>query len=328
MSNIHTVHGFAENILSGHSDPVIRNRILRDVLHMPGGDRMPSSEELEQNHWVKQLAGEQWEDGSWGRLHSQDSRLKQKIPTTEAGVERGLALGLDIASPVLLKASLYLEGILTGKISCRDPAEKNDRWTTGVSLFAGSTLSQIRPDLPVLDELSRLWITITERTFESGAYDPDNEILAHRELTGASVKNSYLVISNKYALTMLGSRIGAFKLPGNLESVLLSWVWRLEKGIGYLGVPLWRPPALAANYIDRWFTSLELLSRFPGWRAHAGEAIPWIWKQQGEDGFWDFGPLQKFAASLPLSEPKAKRKMWKLDWTTRVLVLLGRFYAY
>lgn len=327
MPELDAIHTVAKRVLAQDPDPVVRLRLLRDVLQKPTGnhDLVQAQENLAQSRWVRELEREQWDDGSWGRLHSRDSSAKQKILTTEAGVERALALGLDGAHPVLQKASRYLAGMLEGTLLCRDPAEKNDRWPTGVRLFAASTLAQIRPDLPLLDSDWKLWANIARRTFASGSYDPEAEIQAHRELTGASIKDSYLVINNKYALILLGSRATAL-LP-KLEAALMNWVWHGQDGMRYLGEPLSHPPQhRKASRLDRWLTSLELLSRFPGWRSLAGEAIQWLWDERTSEGFWELGPRSSSSLALPLSENWRRKTARQFDWTTRVLVLLRRYH--
>jgi hypothetical protein len=114
---------------------------------------------------------EQWADGSWGAFHSRNTRLKQKIVTTEAGVERALALGLDAAHPILEKTTNYLLRVMNGEIPFPDRHEKNDRWKTGMRLFLASTLALIHPNHPVLDQDRKLWVSIAELTFQSGKYD-------------------------------------------------------------------------------------------------------------------------------------------------------------
>jgi len=90
---------------------------------------------------VQELEGEQWEDGGWGAFHSRSTRLKQKIASTEVGVERALALGLDRSHPVLEKASAYIIDIMEGRRAFPDHHERNDRWETGMRLFLASTLA-------------------------------------------------------------------------------------------------------------------------------------------------------------------------------------------
>ncbi len=328
MNTLDIICQTAERILNEDPSPVVRIRLLRDVLRRPDDSQelVQAQQGLVQSRWAQELECEQWEDGSWGRLHSKDYRANQKIPTTEAGVERAIALGLDPTHPVLQKASCYLADVLESKVQPRDRAEKNDRWPTGVRLFAAATLAQIQPALTMLADAWNLWASIARRTFASGSYDADAEIHAHRELTGASVKDSYLVIDNKYALTLLGSRADA--LPPKIEAALLHWIWHKRNGIRYLGEEMSRPPCrVKAGPCDRWFASHELLSRFPSWRVLAPEVIQWLWDQRTPEGLWDLGARSAFSATLSLSESWRKRNARQFDWTTRVLVLLQLYHT-
>ena len=136
------------------------------------------------------------------------------------GVERALALGLDVSHPILSKAARYLVGLLEGPLAdFPDLPEKDDRWATGARLFTAATLALVQPDHPTLDGVWNLWLSIAQRTFASGRYDPGAEIQAHRELTGATARGSYLVLSGKYQLALLSACSGA--LPRDLEKALL-----------------------------------------------------------------------------------------------------------
>ena len=323
-------HGLVEEaarrILRGNCDPVVRFRLLRDVLRTP-----PTSDvltrarcEMLQSRWIRGLRNEQREDGSWGRFHSA-VKCEGKIVTTEAAVERGLALGLEASDSIFQATINYLTHLLKGNIAFPDPPERNNRWRTGTQLFAAATLARICPTLPVLDHPWRLWVEIGERTFASGKYDEEAEIRAHEALTGASVKDSYLVLNNRYQLELLGSR--ALELPRTLESALVNWVWHKDDGVGYLEVPLADPPhRFTAGVLDRLFTSLEILSRFPSWRMHAENMIDWIWTQRDSEGLWDFGSRASMSVYFPLSESWRKSKSRKQDWSTRVLTLLRSGY--
>jgi hypothetical protein len=277
---LETVERIAHRILEEDPDPVVRFRLLRDVLRLkPDSDTLVRAhKETLKSRWVRELANEQKEDGSWGRFHSA-VKCKGKIVTTEAAVERRLALGLEASDPIFQATTKYLTHLLVGKVAFPDPPERNNRWATGTQLFAAATLARICPTLPVLDEPWRLWVEIAERAFFSGEYDEEAEIRAHEALTGASVKDSYLVLNNRYQLALLGSR--ADRLPRTVESALLDWVWHKSDGIGYLEVPLANPPRkFTAGTLDRLFTSIEILRYFPSWRKHAQNVIDWLWAQK------------------------------------------------
>jgi hypothetical protein len=328
MNELEPIEDSAERILVSDPDPVVRFRLLRDVLRIPShaGALIRAHKEMLKSRWVLELEGEQHEDGGWGRFHSQNTKARRKIKTTEGGVGRGLVLGLNSREPIFRKTARYLRRLLEGSIDFPDPPESNERWATGTRLFVAATLAQLQPQLPALDEVWDLWAAIACRTFASGKYDPDAEIQAHRELSGISQELRYLQLRNRYTLTLLGSR--AQLLPGDTEKALLNWVWRKEGGIGYLGVPLSRPPRPSARSSRRWFlaqfASQELLSRYPSWRPLAERLIGWLWSQRNEDGLWDFGPgvWRNFRLSESWRRPSNRRN----DHSTRVLLLLRKYY--
>jgi hypothetical protein len=316
-------------ILARDPEPVVRYRLLRDVVCRPAGD--PDLERaragLDTSPCVQELAAEQRADGSWGPFHSQDTRLKQKILTTEQGVDRALALGLDAAHPILCRAASYIAAVMAGRLSFPDRPEKNDRWPIGQRLFLAATLSLIEPRHPLLDADRALWLEIAGRSFRSGTYSPADEAQAHADLTGVTIQDGYLVLGSRYQLALLGSIPGA--LSRQVETALLAWLWRRPHGIGYLTVPLSSlPPAGQPSAFDRWLASHELLARlFPAWVDFADEAVAWLWAHRDGQGFWDFGLRPASLSNLPLSSSWRHKHNRLFDWTTRVLALLRRYYG-
>jgi len=320
------IKSVAETILAQSPGAVVKIRLLRDVLDKPLDDpeRLEAQGELTINRWVSELAAEQWADGGWGAFHSANTRRKQVIPTTEAGVERALALSLENTHPILVKAKNYLVGILQGHIAFPDRPEKNNRWTTGVRLFTAATLARIEPEHPELTRDRQVWEEIALRIFQSGSYNEDDEARVYVELTGASIRGSYLRLRGKYQLTLLGSIPGG--LPPEVDKALLAWLWQIPDGLGYLSVPLYLPPPDRSGVIDRWLASHELLGQyFPNWASFAAPAVDWLLVKQQPDGFWDFGPSPVARINLPLSDSWRERINRKIDWTVRVLTILKRY---
>lgn len=70
MIGLEEVYEIAERILLNGPDPVVRLRILRDVLQKPEDSQEVIEARRNVNHskWVRVLTEEQWEDGSWGRF--------------------------------------------------------------------------------------------------------------------------------------------------------------------------------------------------------------------------------------------------------------------
>ncbi|HHI02933.1 MAG TPA: hypothetical protein ENL22_05385 [candidate division Zixibacteria bacterium] len=323
------IRDIGKRILEDNPSPVVRYRLLRDILGY--GDDHPeliaAGQRLNADVHVKELAEVQNEDGGWGRFHTASSTVKSKIPTTETAVNRAVALGLDKSNTVLKKALIYIKKILNGNILFPDPPEKNDRWETGWRLFAASMLSVIEPDAKDIDKYWNLWIEIAERAFASGVYNESNEIQAHCELTGATVGNSYLVIGSKYQLLLLGSR--SCNMSVRLQKSLMNWIFNRESGIGYLGQPLNQPPPLRPFSVDAWLTSHEILSNFRYWREFSKSAVDWLWDLRDEVGFWDLGSRAKYMGVhyFPLSENWRRGKSRRHDWSTRIMALLCRYYG-
>ena len=257
---IEKIINIAKQILEQSPGVVVRLRLLRDVLRKePNSSELQRAKEnLKYSLCIRELEQEQRQNGSWGAFHSRSTKLKQKIPSTEVGIERALTLGLEPSDPILEKATQYILDIMEGKIVFPDYHEKNDRWQTGMRLFLASTLSLIYPNHPILHKDRILWHEIAKRSFRFGKYSEQEEIKAHAQLTGATVKNSYLVLNSRYQLNILGSM--PKMLSEKLEIVLLQWIWQNPNGIGYLGIPLNRKPPTKPEHFDRWLASLELRS--------------------------------------------------------------------
>lgn len=317
--------GAAERVLALDPAPPARVRLLRDVLRRRDNDPelRRAQAELERCRWVAELAGEQRADGGWGAFHSRDSRLKQKTLTTEAGVERGVALGLTETSPVLARARDYIAGLLADPAAFPDYPEKNDRWTTGVPMFLAGTLALISPRHPALKPVRSLWIRLAERIFAGGGYSEQAEIAAHSELTGASVAGSYLRIGNRYAAAILSS--APELLPREVEQAYLSWLWRKPNGLIYLEeMPAAMPPPIGwPGRFDRWLVTWELLSRFPQFSELSAGVAGCMWRLRGDDGLWDLGPRGSTSSWFPLADSWRRPLNRRLDWSTRVLVLLS-----
>ncbi|MBN1266158.1 MAG: hypothetical protein JXA25_11735 [Anaerolineales bacterium] len=302
-------------------------RLQRDVLGADPKhpDLLALAEKVRSSLPVRILEQEQRGDGGWGAFHSRSTTAHQKTASTETAVERALSLGLDRACPILARAEAYLKALLKGEIRFPDYHEKNERWPIGMRLFTASTLALIHPEHPLLDPDRALWVEIVKRAFQSGAYCEEHELAAHADLTVQAVKNSYLIINNRYTLNLVGSTRGL--LPPAVERTYMHWLWSLEEGIGYLGMPLGKEPPLdKPGPLDRWFTSLErLLKLFPASAPLAEPWILWIWNRRKPGGWWDFGSRAVSSTSLPFADSWKRKGEREKDWSTRVLLLAWRW---
>ncbi len=329
MTSLRNVRARAKRLLAMDPSPIVRLRLLRDVLgpNLDQEEWRSLIEIVNQSPHVRLLADEQRGDGGWGAFHSRGSSVNRRIATTEIAVERAIHLGLDGEHPILERAKDYILSIMRGRVPFPDRHEKNDRWQTGMRMFLAATLSLIDPLHDELESDRSLWREIAIRTFQSGEYSPEDEIQAHGALTGASVAGSYLTINNRYAIMILGSRAGL--LPIQVERALVDWIWNHEGGIRYLEVLLAEnPPFGKAGALDRWFSSLALILRaFPRSAPIVEKQMRWIWNQQDHHELWDFGPRSTSSVFFPLADHWRMKMSRKFDWSARVLLLCAAAYS-
>lgn len=302
----------------------VRVRLMQEVLGKQAQDAELTAavEALDDSPHVQVVLREQRPDGSWGRFHTQDYSSKQKIVTTEAGVQRAVELGLPRCHLVFERVQPYLEAVLDGRVLIPDRAEKHEDWPTGVAMFAGAMLSRLAPEAPSLDPTWEFWSQVVRRSFAKGHHDLDAELRTHRHLLGRSGDRGWLRLHSKYVLMILGARAG--RLPTAVESAYVRWLWEeCPRGLVYFDVPFDRAPKQLKGFaLHGWLASLELLSAFPSSRTIAKPAIERLLAARNAEGLWDFG-LQP---SCPrYSDNYRKKGVRAHDWTMRVACLLRMY---
>jgi len=110
-------------------DPVPAFIMQKEILKTPAASPgyVNANEQMRQSKWYRELAGEQWDDGSWGRFHSMDSKatVKQRFATTEDALKRARQLSLTKDDPVVAKCIALMERYVRGEETWRDNIEKH-----------------------------------------------------------------------------------------------------------------------------------------------------------------------------------------------------------
>jgi len=67
--------------------------------------------DMKQSKWYRELADDQWENGSWGAFHGGDveAQKRQKFPCTEAALRRARELSLSKDDPMIAKCIKLME---------------------------------------------------------------------------------------------------------------------------------------------------------------------------------------------------------------------------
>ena len=322
----------AERLLDMQPDPVPRFRLLRDVLRYDPADAacQEAERDLLQSKWVSLLADSQWDDGTWGRFHTQDSSKKQPFPTTESAIAIALELGLDQHSSIIQKVMPTILDYVGGKAIWPDPPEKHDNpqaWYVWVRHFSAAILALVDPHHAQLDEFWGLWAEALQAAFQSGAYDRQREIVALNALMQCRMKNP-VPFHKRYPLLILSATHN--RLPGDLERRMLDFVMHYPEGIYYVyGKDISVLPSILSRDFGPWFFAHQLLSRFRLWKELSVDALNWIWEQRTPEGFWDFGSKigRKPYTGFPLSESWRRSKNRTIDCTTTALALLSRCFG-
>jgi hypothetical protein len=328
MFTLKQIESTAESILSKDPDAVVRFRLLRDVLMVPasGVEYRQAKKAMLQSHWVEKLEEEQWENGSWGRFHTENTKIKSRYPTTEFAIRRGLELGLDKKDKVFVKAIRYMTDVLEDRVRWSDGYEKSPCFPIAVKLFTAAELSQITPSHRALEPIWDIWSEIFRRTFAGGEYDQEAERAASEDLLGVNINRSYVAFHSKYNLRFMGSR--SDRIPERMQEALLKPLWNGEIGLGYLRHnPSGLPKATTERDFTRWLESVEVLSGFRSWKRVAEEGIRWLWDECQVDDLWDCSPQRGRTPYFPLSESWRKRGDRRIDCSTRILVLLRKWFV-
>ncbi|MBN2004217.1 MAG: hypothetical protein JXA21_12750 [Anaerolineae bacterium] len=322
----------AEKILEMRPDPIPRFRLVRDVLRLDPGDAVYRDAEsaAKESKWVALLRDAQLADGTWGRFHTQDSRLKQPFPTTEVAIAIALDSGLDKHTLLLQKTIGTIVEYVDGETVWPDTPEKHENplaWYVWGRHFSAAVLALIDRQHPRLDEFWNLWAEAMRAAFHSGSYDRQKEIEVLNLLLECRMKNP-VPFHKKYPLLILSATNN--RLPEALERQLLDFVVNSPEGIYYvyaktIHAPV--PPILSKDFWH-WFQAHKLLSRFPLWRTMSEDAVNGIWAQRTGDGLWDLGGkiARKPFTSFPLSEAWRRPENRLIDSSVEILTLLSKCF--
>ena len=249
-------------------------------------------------------------DGSFETIHGSSGTCAEQV------VARMVHIGLPSRHPAVEEIAGALAAVLAGG-PYRDQPEPNDRWATGIRLFAACSLAWLRPGHRYVKREQRLWSRVARTAFASGRFNANDEIEAHRRITGASVENQYLRLHNKYSAFLLSN---ARHLEPAVRRRYFEWLWG-QPHLLYLFTSPSSTITRAGRHAGAWFSTQEWLSRFPEWPRAFRPHARMLARLQRKDGTWDFG-ARPSGNAFPLSSSWRRRRSRSIDWSIRTLRLL------
>lgn len=328
------IRQIAEQILAESREPAVRLRLLRDIFHRPDSDPdiMEARELLENTEWVALLSEGQAERGYFVRLKNE---LRADAFTTAFSI--ALDIGLTERHPILAKAMGFAEWCLSdGVLSAlaqmdHHPPDAHDQCVFERNLAA--MLAKVDNESPLVEEIFGKWMVITGVAFESGKYDREAQKQITQEMfdseynLGHSIRYPEWILAG--AATLLAARADLLD-PADDEAYVRWCVLerhRLMERIERLLDPS-RRPSHKSLFAAETVLDMESLYGFRSWGIYMGEVANCFWRLRRDDGFWNFGSACAnpfFTTRIRLSD-NWRGKRGAHDWTTRILLLLQKYY--
>ncbi len=236
-------------------DPVPQYLLNKEI-------RKSSSIEFEYNRlreskWYQQLAAEQWENGSWGRFHTQDTKLqlKQKYATTESALRRARELALDKSDAMIDKALQIMERYLLGQENWLDVNEHHFGFQISFRTIVAANLSLFDPKHPLVQIKKEICAHNLSGAIAQGLL---NEAIWEQE----NKKNNEILLK-PYMVYIIWLLQDNNFLDEARQRVFLEYIWHRKEGIYYRT----NSPSSDVEYLESknfltWLSGLEELSNF------------------------------------------------------------------
>lgn len=242
------------------TDPFPRYILKKELLRESPIDA--DYDDIHSSKWYLQLTDEQWDDGSWGRFHSMDSRIKdsQKFVSTEAALRRANELGITKNDPVIAKCITLMERYVRGENTWRDYIEKHKDNGKG-HLFCrpfltAANINMFDPENPVIQPLRDIVVETLKTAFSTGSFDENFWEQKVKEYHVPSITTP----GNAYGFMLLQK---SDCMEDTLQRQYLYYIWNRKEGINYISN---FAPAEKYRVEDKrfttWLSALELLSGF------------------------------------------------------------------
>lgn len=250
--------------LSEHvTDPVPKYIMHKEIYQVPAESSgyKNTYHQMLQSKWYRELADEQWEDGSWGRFHSQDSKAakKQKFVTTEAALRRARELSLSKGDPIIAKCINKMERYVreeetwTDKIEMHKDGGKSHLYCR--PFLTAANISVFDPENPEVKSKREVFVNTLKISLSKGYFDEEAWIQENKNFRGPGLDGW-----NAYPLMILQA---ADCMSDDLQRQYLDYIWHRKGGIYYLSnFPPTEKKKVEDKNFNTWLSLLKALSGF------------------------------------------------------------------
>ncbi len=325
----------AELILSKSGEPAVRIRLLRDIFQRPDNDPeiVAAREQLENTEWVRLLTDNQNQRGDF------QHRMKPELRADNFATAFSIALdiGLEEEHSVVSKARGFAERCLSegvlGALAQMNPAPPGSHDLSMFERNLASMLAKVNRESPLVEEVFGKWMIIAGVALSSGKYDREAQKQIHEEIFDPEYNIAFSIRHPEHVLAEAASLLAAradLLDPVDDEAYTRWFVSErsdIMKGIERLLSPSCRP-SHKSLYAVRILLDAENLHGFRSWGMHMEKVVDCFWKIRGDDGFWNLGSAcaNPYYTTRIRFADNWRGKRGAHDWTTRILLLLNRYY--
>lgn len=328
------IQRIAEEILEKSVEPAVRIRLLRDIFHRPEDDLeiMEARKLLDDTEWIGLLSEGQDELGYFRRLKKD---LRANPLTTGFGIARDIGLADD--HPIISKTAGFAEWCLSeGILSALVQMKHRPPGSHDICVFErilATILAKVDKESPLVEEIFGKWMIIAGVAFESGKYNKEAQREITREIFDSEYNPGHAIKYPEWILAGAGELLAlqADSIEPTDDELFVKWCvlerYELMKRIERLLDPN-RRASHKSLFAAEIILDMETLYGFRSWNTYMEPVADCFWKLRRDDGFWNFGSscANPYFINRIRFADNWRGKRGAHDWTTRVILLLQKYY--
>ncbi len=234
-------------------DPIPRHILDKEIL----GKKTSDISKYQESKWYKQLIIEQMSNGSWGRFHTQNTKLKEKriFKTTESALIRARELSLPKDDPVIKKAIKLMERYINGEEDWTDTNEHHYGFQITFKTLIAANIATFIPDHPLVIPKKEICAENLKKAFINGYLNED--------IWESENRKSNEILLRPYMVYILWLLQQNSYLDEDTQRNYLNYIWNRKQGIYYrTNMASSDIQSLESKYFSTWLTGLENLKNF------------------------------------------------------------------